>query len=701
MLYKKILLQRIHLVTLLFVFCHSLLMADNIIVAPRIDQLPLVGVNAMLQDREGFIWYATTEGGLCRDDGYTVDVFRNDRANPMRLGHSNGVLSICETSKGDICFGTRENIYLLRKSDYSIVPLDTTIAKGKVRLIRLDKQGRLVAVTANGVCTYDQNYKRLSTIPFTLTEQEFTDSINRLYSSFKDSHGRQWFLDNMTPFVRIPRNNYISQRDVTEADSENMEQPALRIIYVNGKKTKVCKGTKGTLFCGDEAGITVNGRYISGLSNIRDMTPARDGGIYFISAHAALAYCSQQGRVTELIKGGESKNVCTTPDGMVWIGGWQGQVWRYDTNNKALILDEIASTNNCDPVNGIASDSHGALWILTDKQIKIYDRKSGHVRIITNKNRSINLTKFQGICRNADGSIKVTGTDGILTLRNNLQTGNGRIGLTAVIRDGVKEYMSPNATSITIPATVTNTSLLFSTFDLVNTSEIVISYKINGGKWIELPPGTNTVQLTALPKGTYTVDVKANDVDNWGESTSTITLKRLPAWWETWWAYLLYSILIIGIIVAVDRAYVRYRDTKRKVAELQKRIEQLLLDRDVKIENVADKIADNNQDREFIERAIELVKQHLADSDYDVAQFASDLCMSRATLYRMFASTTGQKPLEFMRSIRLKCAEELLRNDKTLSVQTVATLTGFASVSNFVKRFREMYGVNPSQMSQK
>ncbi|MBQ0074268.1 MAG: helix-turn-helix domain-containing protein [Prevotella sp.] len=638
-------------------------MADNIIVAPRIDQLPLVGVNAILQDREGFIWYATTEGGLCRDDGYTVDVFRNDRANPMRLGHSNGVLSICETSKGDICFGTRENIYLLRKSDYSIVPLDTTIAKGKVRLIKVDRQGRLVAVTANGVCTYDQNYKRLSVTPFTLTEQEFTDSINHLYSSFKDSHGRLWFLDNMTPFVRIPRNNYISQRDVTEADSENMEQPALQIVYVNGKKTKVCKGTKGTLFCGDEDGITVNGRYISGLSNIRDMTPALDGGIYFISAHAALAYCSQQGRVTEMIKGGESKNVCTTPDGTVWIGGWQGQVWRYDTKNKALILDEIASTNNCDPVNGIASDRHGALWILTDKQIKIYDRKSGHVRIITNKNRSINITKFQGICRNADGSIKVTGTDGILTLRNNLQQGKGRIGLTAVIRDGVKEYMSPNATSITIPATVTNTSLLFSTFDHVNTSEIVISYRINGGRWIELLPGTNAIQLTALPKGTYTVDVKANDVDNWSESTSTITLKRLPAWWETWWAYLLYSILTIGTVVAVDRAYVRYRDTKRRVAELQKRIEQLLLDHDVKIENVADKIADNSQDREFIERAIQLVKQHLADSDYDVAQFASDLCMSRATLYRMFTSTTGQKPLEFIRSIRLKRAEELLSNE--------------------------------------
>lgn len=52
-------------------------------------------------------------------------------------------------------------------------------------------------------------------------------------------------------------------------------------------------------------------------------------------------------------------------------------------------------------------------------------------------------------------------------------------------------------------------------------------------------------------------------------------------------------------------------------------------------------------------------------------------------------------------TIMPKQAEKLLRNDKHLSVQDVATLTGFASVSNFVKRFREMYGVNPSQMSQK
>lgn len=434
--------RSIFLVTLLFVIHHSHLIADEIIAIPKLDQLPLVGINAMLQDREGFIWYATAEGGLCRDDGYTIDIFRNDRSNPVRLGHSNGVLSICETSIGDICFGTRENIYLLRKKDYTIVPLDTTITKGKVRLIKQDNQGMLIAVTANGVCTYDENYQRISQTPFTLTEQQFTDSINSLYSSFTDHRGRQWFLDNTSPFVRIPKNSYISKREITEADLDNIEQPALEFILLNGKKTKSCRGIKGTLFYGDEDGITINGKYLSGLSNIRDMTPAADGGIYFISAHAALAYCSEQGDVTELIKGGESKNICTTPDGTIWIGGWQGQVWRYDREKKVLILDETASTSNCDPVNGIASDDYGSLWILTDKQIKVYDRKTGHVRIITNKNRNVNITKFQGICRNTDGSIKVTGTDGILTLHNDLHTKKGMIGLTAIVRDGEKEYMS-------------------------------------------------------------------------------------------------------------------------------------------------------------------------------------------------------------------------------------------------------------------
>ena len=32
------------------------------------------------------MWYGTEGGGLCRDDGYTVKVFRSDFKNPGNLG---------------------------------------------------------------------------------------------------------------------------------------------------------------------------------------------------------------------------------------------------------------------------------------------------------------------------------------------------------------------------------------------------------------------------------------------------------------------------------------------------------------------------------------------------------------------------------------------------------------------------------------
>ena len=74
--------------------------------------------------------------------------------------------------------------------------------------------------------------------------------------------------------------------------------------------------------------------------------------------------------------------------------------------------------------------------------------------------------------------------------------------------------------------------------------------------------------------------------------------------------------------------------------------------------------------------------------------------MSRAKLYRIFSTTTGKKPLEFIRSIRLKRAEEMLYNNPNLTIENVANMTGFASVSNFSKRFKEMFGITPSEARQ-
>jgi len=86
----------------------------------------------------------------------------------------------------------------------------------------------------------------------------------------------------------------------------------------------------------------------------------------------------------------------------------------------------------------------------------------------------------------------------------------------------------------------------------------------------------------------------------------------------------------------------------------------------------------------------------MSDEHYNVEQLSADLCMSRMTLYRKIQSSTGQKPTEFIRTIRLSRAAELLREGR-LNITEVSYATGFSSVSYFSRCFRTMHGVSPTQ----
>ena len=57
------------------------------------------------------MWYGTVNG-LCRDDGYQVDVIRSDIHTPGLL-RNNLVQSISEDAKGRIWFGTDAGAYIL------------------------------------------------------------------------------------------------------------------------------------------------------------------------------------------------------------------------------------------------------------------------------------------------------------------------------------------------------------------------------------------------------------------------------------------------------------------------------------------------------------------------------------------------------------------------------------------------------------
>ena len=100
----------------------------------------------------------------------------------------------------------------------------------------------------------------------------------------------------------------------------------------------------------------------------------------------------------------------------------------------------------------------------------------------------------------------------------------------------------------------------------------------------------------------------------------------------------------------------------------------------------------------WLQQAIEYVEKNIADEHYSVEQLSNDLCMSRMTLYRKIQSATGQKPTEFIRTIRLRRAAELLREGR-LTITEISYATGFSSVSYFSRCFRTMYNVAPTQFN--
>lgn len=78
---------------------------------------------------------------------------------------------------------------------------------------------------------------------------------------------------------------------------------------------------------------------------------------------------------------------------------------------------------------------------------------------------------------------------------------------------------------------------------------------------------------TNLNPGTYTFRVKAaNNQGLWNERGAAINIRILPPWWETWWAYATYILILLGIF------YVFLRSHQVKIAnerEINRRLQQL------------------------------------------------------------------------------------------------------------------------------
>lgn len=104
-------------------------------------------------------------------------------------------------------------------------------------------------------------------------------------------------------------------------------------------------------------------------------------------------------------------------------------------------------------------------------------------------------------------------------------------------------------------------------------------------------------------------------------------------------------------------------------------------------------------DSQPLDKIVRIIEKSMHRPDFGVDILASQLNMSRTSLYRKLKTLTGQSATEFIRYVRLKKALSLMESG-VLSIEEVSMTVGFSSHSYFSHCFRQQFGKTPSEFVQ-
>lgn len=104
--------------------------------------------------------------------------------------------------------------------------------------------------------------------------------------------------------------------------------------------------------------------------------------------------------------------------------------------------------------------------------------------------------------------------------------------------------------------------------------------------------------------------------------------------------------------------------------------------------------------KEFLERCIAIVENHLDDNDFNIKKLALEIGMSHSNLYRRVKSISGQSISGFIRFIRLRKAAELMIKTNC-NVNEAAYQVGISDIKYFRRQFNRLFGMNPSEYIKK
>ena len=114
------------------------------------------------------------------------------------------------------------------------------------------------------------------------------------------------------------------------------------------------------------------------------------------------------------------------------------------------------------------------------------------------------------------------------------------------------------------------------------------------------------------------------------------------------------------------------------------------------LEEQVEDVKMKSPDEKLLARVMATVNKHLNNSDLSVDMIAEEVGISRVHLHRKMKELTGQTPHDFIRSIRLKQAANLL-STRNMNITEVVYACGFSNAASFSTMFKNVYGMSPRE----
>jgi DNA-binding response OmpR family regulator len=107
-------------------------------------------------------------------------------------------------------------------------------------------------------------------------------------------------------------------------------------------------------------------------------------------------------------------------------------------------------------------------------------------------------------------------------------------------------------------------------------------------------------------------------------------------------------------------------------------------------------LAHSLKDKKFLEEIIQLIESHLSNPEMNIDYICTEIGMSRTKLYTKIKDVTGQSIGDFIRTIRLKKALQLMTQE-SMPIAEVMYNVGIQTQSYFTKAFKNEFGKTPTQ----